>query len=103
MGIPRIVMHMRQGRTEVIGTSMGAVAYVDEEDADGRKKAVDNLNEEKMEKSEECGSSGMWRKSRTKRGPASIPHAVRWKKASTAPCADPSSGHMTKKKKAPAA
>ena len=56
------------------------------------------MNEKKMEKSEECGSSVMWRKSRTKRGPASIPHAVRWKKASTARCADPSSGHMTKKK-----
>ena len=61
------------------------------------------MNEKKMEKSEECGSSGMWRKSRTKRGPASMPHAVRWKKASTARCADPSSGHMTKKKKASAA
>ena len=38
LGIPRTVLDVRQGRTEVIGMLMGAVAYVDEEDADSRKK-----------------------------------------------------------------
>ena len=48
------------------------------------EKAVDNLNQQKMEKSEECGSLGMWRRARTKRRPASITHAVRWKQAPAA-------------------
>ena len=68
---------------------------------------AENLNQKKIEKSEECGSSGMWRRSRKKRRPLSITrtHTVRWKKAPTASGSDPSPGHMwsvTKKKKAPA-
>ena len=55
-------------------------------------KAEDNLNQKQMDKSEESGSSGMRNSSRTKRGPASVTHAVRWKKAPTARGADPSMG-----------
>ena len=70
------------------------------------EKAEDNLNQKTMEKPEECGSSGMRRSPGTKRGPTSIKHTARWKKALVARGADPSSGHtliVTKKKKAPAA
>ena len=48
------------------------------------EKMEDRLNQKKMETSEECGSSGMWRRSRTIRGLASITHTVRWKKAPAA-------------------
>ena len=51
----------------------------------------DNLSKKQMDKSEESGSSGMRNSSRTKRGPASVTHAVRWKKAPTGG-ADPSMG-----------
>ena len=67
----------------------------------------DNLNQRKTEKSEECGSSEMWRISRTKTGSASITHSVEWKQARAAQGADPSSEYtfiVTKKKnKTPAA
>ena len=55
-------------------------------------EAEDSLNPKRMETSEECGSSGMWRISRTKVRPASVTHAVRRKKARAAQGADPSSG-----------
>ena len=41
------------------------------------EKAEDNLNQKEMVESEGCGSLGMWRRSRTNRGPASITHTHR--------------------------
>ena len=58
------------------------------------EEAEDNLNQKKMEKSEECGSSGMWRRSRTRMGAASITYTVRWKKVSGARGADLSIGQV---------
>ena len=58
------------------------------------EKAEHNLNQKKMEKSEECRSSETWRISRTKTRPASITHSVKWKKAPAAWGAHPSTGQV---------
>ena len=58
------------------------------------EKLEDNPNQKKMEKSEGCRSSGTWKRKSTKRGPTSITHAVRWKKAPPAWGADPSTGQV---------
>ena len=80
LGIPRAVLG-RAARSDTSRQSVDGESFASMRKMETAEKAEDNLNLKKIEKSEECGSSGTWRSSR-------------WTKAPAIPGADPSAGQV---------